>query len=81
MPSTTVTSKGQVTIPKRIREFLRVKSGDRIDFDIDARGSVVVRPAGTDLTALKGLLRRPRRRPVTVAEMNAAIARHHRRRP
>jgi AbrB family looped-hinge helix DNA binding protein len=80
MPSTTVTSKGQVTIPKRIREFLRVKSGDRLDFDIDARGSVVVRPAGTDLAALKGLLRRPRRRPVTVAEMNAAIARHHRKR-
>ncbi len=79
MPSTTVTSKGQVTIPKRIREFLRVKSGDRIDFDIDARGEVIVRPAGTDLKALKGLLRRPGRRPVTVAQMNAAIARHHRR--
>jgi AbrB family looped-hinge helix DNA binding protein len=79
MPSTTVTSKGQVTIPKRIREFLRVKSGDRIDFDIDARGEVIVRPAGTDLKALKGLLQRPGRRPVTVAQMNAAIARHHRR--
>jgi AbrB family looped-hinge helix DNA binding protein len=45
MPSTTVTSKGQVTIPKRIREFLRVKPGDRIDFDIEASGKVVVRPA------------------------------------
>ena len=79
MPSTTVTTKGQVTIPKRIREFLRVKSGDRLDFDIDARGEVVVRPAGTDLKALKGLLRRPGRRPVTIERMNAAIARHHRR--
>jgi AbrB family looped-hinge helix DNA binding protein len=79
MPSTTVTSKGQVTIPKRIREFLRVKSGDRIDFDIDARGAVVVRPAGTDLKALKGLLRRSGRRPVTIARMDAAIAKHHRR--
>jgi len=80
MSSTTVTSKGQVTIPKRIRDFLRVKSGDRIDFDIDASGTVVVRPGGTDVRALKGILRRPGRRPVSLEAMEAAIARHHRRR-
>lgn len=80
MPSTTVTSKGQVTIPKRIRDFLRVKTGDRIDFDIDASGKVVVRPGGTDVSALKGVLRRPGRRPVSLEAMEAAIANHHRRR-
>lgn len=80
MPSTTVTSKGQVTIPKRIRDFLRVKTGDRIDFDIDAGGNVVVRPGGTDVRALKGVLRRPGRRPVSLEAMEVAIARHHRRR-
>lgn len=80
MPSTTVTSKGQVTIPKRIRDFLRVKTGDRIDFDIDAGGKVVVRPGGTDVRALKGVLRRPGRRPVSLEAMEVAIARHHRRR-
>jgi AbrB family looped-hinge helix DNA binding protein len=79
MPRTTVTSKGQVTIPKTIREFLRVKSGDRLDFDIDARGEVVVRPSGTDVKALKGILHRSGRRPVTLAAMEAAIAKHHRR--
>jgi len=80
MPNTTVTSKGQVTIPKRIRDFLRVRSGDRIDFDIDASGTVVVRPGGADIRALKGVLRRPRRRPVSLEAMDAAIAKHHRRR-
>lgn len=80
MPSTTVTSKGQVTIPKRIRDFLRVKSGDRIDFDIDASGKVVVRPGGADVRALKGVLRRPGRHPVSLEAMDAAIAKHHRRR-
>jgi AbrB family looped-hinge helix DNA binding protein len=80
MASTTVTSKGQVTIPKRIRDFLRVKPGDRIDFDIDARGTVVVRPGGTDVQALKGLLQRAGRRPVSLEAMDAAIAKHHRRR-
>ena len=80
MPSTTVTSKGQVTIPKKIRDFLRVKSGDRLDFDVDAGGIVVVRPGGSDIRALKGLLRRTGRRPVSLAAMETAIATHHRRR-
>jgi AbrB family looped-hinge helix DNA binding protein len=80
MPSTTVTSKGQVTIPKRIRQFLRVKPGDRIHFDIDPNGTVVVRPAGTHVHALKGILSRPGRRPVSLEAMQAAIARHPRRR-
>ena len=79
MPSTTVTSKGQVTIPKQIRDFLRVKSGDRIDFDIDPSGKVMVRPGGADIRALKGLLHRRGRAPVSLEAMEAAIARHHRR--
>lgn len=81
MASATVTSKGQITIPKKIRDFLNVKSGDRLDFDIAAGGTVVVRPGGGDIKALKGLLRRAGRRPVGLAAMEAAIARHHRRRP
>lgn len=80
MASTTVTSKGQVTIPKTIRDFLRVKSGDRIDFDIDTSGKVVVRLGGVDVKTLKGVLRHPRRRPVSLEAMDAAIAKHHRRR-
>jgi len=80
MPSATVTSKGQVTIPKRIRDLLRVKSGDRIDFDVDASGRVLVRPGGTDVRALKGILHRPGRRPVKLEVMEAAIAKSLRRR-
>lgn len=81
MPSATVTSKGQVTIPKPIREFLRLKAGARIDFVIDPEGRVLVRGGTTHGRELKGLLRRPGRRPVSLADMDAAIVRHHRRRP
>ncbi|MCO5100834.1 MAG: AbrB/MazE/SpoVT family DNA-binding domain-containing protein [Burkholderiaceae bacterium] len=42
--STTMTSKGQVTIPKRIREALRIEPGDRIDFDVDCKGRVLIQP-------------------------------------
>lgn len=81
MPSATVTSKGQVTIPKPIREFLRLKAGDRIDFVIDPEGWVLVRGGTAHGRELKGLLHRPGRRPVSLADMDAAIVRHHRRRP
>jgi antitoxin PrlF len=80
MPSAMVTSKGQITIPKRIRDFLQVKPGDRIDFDIDSSGKVVVRSGGTDVQQLKGMLHRPGRPPVSLEAMEAAIARQHRRR-
>ena len=73
MPATTLTSKGQVTIPKVVRDFLRIKPGDRLDFVIEADGRVVVRPGTRRAQDLKGVLYRRGRRPVTLAEMDAAI--------
>jgi len=43
--STKVTSKGQVTIPKRVRELLGVRGGDRVEFVVRS-GAVVLVPAG-----------------------------------
>jgi AbrB family looped-hinge helix DNA binding protein len=42
---TTLTSKGQVTIPKRIRDALGLAPGSTVDFEVDERGRVVIRPA------------------------------------
>ncbi len=79
MPTATVTSKGQVTIPKAVRDVLRIDSGDQIDFIVTDRGDVLVRGVNIDVRELKGLLKRPRRRGVTVDEMNKAILRRHSR--
>jgi antitoxin PrlF len=79
MPSATVTSKGQVTIPMSIRRLLRVAEGDRLDFIVENEGRVVVRAGVADVSDLKGLLHTPGRRPVTIEAMNAAIARQGRR--
>ncbi len=76
MPTATVTSKGQITIPKPIRERLKVKAGDLIDFVTDEAGRVVLQPGSSELTDLRGMLRREKRPPVSLAEMDAAIARH-----
>ncbi len=44
--ATTMTVKGQVTIPKRVRDALRLTPGDGVNFDVNRDGQVVVRKAG-----------------------------------
>jgi antitoxin PrlF len=44
--ATTMTVKGQVTIPKRVRDALRLTPGDPVDFDVNPEGQVVIRKAG-----------------------------------
>jgi len=44
--TTTMTIKGQVTIPKKVREALRLSPGDGVDFDVNRDGHVVLNKAG-----------------------------------
>ena len=79
MPSATLTSKGQITLPKRVRELLQLKAGDQVDFVVGESRQVTLRAASLDVAELRGLLRRRGRRPVSVAAMDAAIRREHSR--
>ncbi len=75
MPTATITSKGQTTIPKEIRDALGLHAGDKIDFIIDADGKkATVLPVTLDARALRGILKPKRKRRVTLGEMEAAIA-------
>ena len=67
-----ITVKGQATIPKAIREHLRLKPGDRVKFFVHPDGTVVLLPK-LPVAALRGMVRRPRR-PVTIARMREAVA-------
>ncbi len=67
-----ITVKGQATIPKAIREHLRLKAGDRVKFFVHPDGTVVLLPK-LPVSALRGILTRPRR-PVTLERMREAIA-------
>jgi antitoxin PrlF len=79
MPSASLTSKGQITVPKAIRDRLKVGTGDRLDFIVE--GDRVVLRAGTrDIRSLEGILRRHGQKAVSVEEMNTAIAKLHGRR-
>lgn len=72
MPAATLTSKGQITIPKPVREALKLETGDRVEFLVAADGTVTIWPVIEDVTTLKGMLKKPSRR-VTIEEMNQAI--------
>lgn len=73
MATAKLTSKGQLVIPKPIREHLGLHPGDVLDFVVQDSGDVLIRPAIEDVRGLKGLLHRPGRRPVSVEDMNRAI--------
>jgi antitoxin PrlF len=69
----TLTTKGQTTIPKEVREHLKLNAGDKLDFVIASDGQVILKPATIDVRDLKGLLKRAGRKSVTIEDMNAAV--------
>jgi antitoxin PrlF len=78
MPSSTLTSKGQTTVPKEIRDYLKLQTGDQIDFLIRSDGAVVMRPATLHVRELKGILHRKNMKPVSVDAMNETIRKRFR---
>jgi len=75
MSTATMTSKGQITIPAMVRAALGVEAGDRVEFVQIEPGHFELVAATQSVTALKGLVRKPAT-PVTIKDMNAAIATH-----
>ena len=77
MPSSTVTAKGQTTIPKQIRDYLGLRPGNRIDYHLDERGRIVLRPATYDIRDLHGVLHRTGQKALGVEDMNRVIRDRH----
>jgi len=71
MPTeTTLTSKGQTTIPKEIRDSLGMKSGDRMTFTLMPDATVVMRLKNKSITELAGTLHKKGRKPVPVEQLS-----------
>lgn len=73
MTTSTISSKGQITIPAAVRQALHVGVGDRVEFVEIEPGRYEFIAATRPVTALKGMFG-PADRSVTVEEMNDAIA-------
>jgi antitoxin PrlF len=77
MSQATVTSKGQITIPKAVRERLHIETGDVITFDVRDDGTVLLLARNEPLEHLVGMLKGSQpagaaRRALTIEEMNPA---------
>ncbi len=68
--ATTMTTKGQVTVPREIRDRLGLKSGDKMAFTMLSDGTVVMRPKTRRLADLAGSLTRPGQPKLTIDHMN-----------
>lgn len=66
----TLTSKGQTTIPKEIRDSLGMKAGDRMSFTLMADSTVVMRVKSKSITELAGMLHKKGRKPVSIEQMS-----------
>jgi len=79
--TTTLTSKGQITLPKAIRDRLALKQGDRFQVALGRNGSMILeRGQPLPIEGAFGMLQRlARKRPVSVTEMHAAVRRRAKR--
>jgi antitoxin PrlF len=73
MTLATLTSKGQITVPKAVRDSLQIKTGDKIEFVVTESREVLMRPITMHVDDVFGRLHNNRRKPVSVEEMNAAV--------
>ena len=69
----TITNKGQVTIPKPVRDALHLSAGVRVEFLIEPDGTIKVIPVTASVTELKGIVPPPERT-LSLEEMDQAIA-------
>ena len=76
-----ITARGQITLPKKVREFLKVGISDRVHFTLLENGKVLLSSEETPVTAFFGMLKhRKPDKPVTLEEMDAAIRQRRRHR-
>ena len=68
-----LTSKGQATIPKEIRDHFHLAAGDRVKWFIHPNGHIVALPV-LPVTALRGIVKSSRKTTLTLEEMDKAIA-------
>ncbi len=69
----TVTDKGQVTVPKNIRDQLHIEAGSKLDFEVEKDGSLRVRVLVRGADNLFGLVHRAGIKPLSVKEMDEGI--------
>ncbi|MEM1173018.1 MAG: type II toxin-antitoxin system PrlF family antitoxin [Cyanobacteria bacterium P01_H01_bin.35] len=71
--ASTISDKGQITIPQEIRDYLKVNAGSKIEFVIDEDGQVKIIPLKFSVEDLSGILHYPGIEIATIEDMENAI--------
>lgn len=72
----TLTSRGQITLPREIRERLGLDAGSMLDFQLLDDNTITARMVQPDARRIRGLLKSPHAEPLTVEQMDEAVSRH-----
>lgn len=73
MHVSTITSKGQTTIPKNIREKLNLMTGDSIEYYVNNDNSITLYHSDLDISSIYGLMRKPSKK-VSIEDMKRAVS-------
>ncbi len=68
-----LTAKGQVTIPKKVREALKITTGDKIEILTNDQGEAIIRPVSKTIDEVFCTLQKPGQQAVSLEEINQAI--------
>ncbi|CAM4235802.1 AbrB/MazE/SpoVT family DNA-binding domain-containing protein [Roseateles saccharophilus] len=71
MAESTITAKGQTTVPAEVRELVHAAPGTRLVWTVTPDGTIVVRAKTKSILDLAGVLKAPKGKHVTVEQMNA----------
>jgi antitoxin PrlF len=74
MPIGTLTSKGQTTIPREVRDFLKLRPGDKLEFKLNPDGkTVILQAANIHVSSLRGILKSEGMKPYNSNERSLAL--------
>lgn len=71
MAESTITAKGQTTVPAEVRQQLGAAPGTRLVWHVMPDGSIIVRAKSASILKLAGLLKAPKGKRSSVEDMNA----------
>jgi len=74
MALATITTKGQVTIPKKIRDSLKLRTGDKIEIIVTDKMEAIIRPISKTVDELFCKLQKPEQKAFSIEEINNVIA-------
>jgi len=70
MTESTITAKGQTTVPADVRALVNAEPGTRLVWSVMPDGTIIVRAKTKSILDMAGMLKAPKRKRVAIEEMN-----------